>query len=203
MAKILSQAGKSLADVYDVQGSIAGVDQLLTEDVSLTHDMSSTIFSERLQGFLFRLTSGDIVASASFQLTLVVSIPIYRVMAVYVQADQASRTDRVQVSLRQVQGGREIPMFIWDSANDVESSILIVENDAAATNDFALVQASPATMPIIGMGSDQPALVGDEIVMRGTASAFGAGNVEVVALVYIANARLGGLSSVGLAVPSW
>lgn len=204
MVKVLGKAGVSLADAYDVQGSIAGVDELNSEEVSLTHEMGATLFSERLQGFLFRLTSGDILQSVNFQITLEVNIPIYRVVSVYVQADQTTRLDRVQVSMRQTQGEREIPMFIWDSANDVESSILIVENGGATTNDFALIQTNPGpTMPIIGIGADQPALVGDEIVMRGTSSAFGAGNVEIVALAYIANPQGVIARGVGLPVPSW
>jgi len=203
VVKVLGKAGTSLADVYDVKGSIAGVDELNSEEVSVVHELGATIFSERLNGFLFRLTTGAITQNTSFQLTLEVNLPIYRVLSVYVQIDTAARCTRAQVSLRQVQGGREIPMFIWDGANDFESSIIIVENGAAASTDSALIQVSPATMPIIGMGVAQPALVGDEIVMRGTTSGFGAGTVVVVALIYIANPQGVIGPAVGLPVPSW
>jgi len=203
VVKVLGKAGVSLADVYDVKGSIAGVDQLNSEEVSLTHEMGATIFSERLQGFLFRLTSGDILQDISFDITLTINLPIYRVLSVYVQADAGQRLTRAQVSLRQTQGGREIPMFIWAVNNDNESTIRIVENGAAVGIDSALIQVSPATMPIIGLGSDQPALVGDEIVLRGTSSSFGAGTVECVALVYIANPQGVIQRGVGLPVPSW
>jgi len=201
--KVLGKAGTSLADIYDVKGSIAGVDQLNSEEVSLTHDMSATIFSERLQGFIFRMTSGAITQSTNFNITLAVNLPIYRVLSVYVMVDTGARLNRVQLSLRQVQGGREIPFYIWNTNNDLESTILIVDNDAAAGIETALVQVSPATMPIIGIGAEQPALVGDEIVLRGTSSGFGAGEVTVVALVYIANAQGVIQRGVGLHVPSW
>jgi len=204
VAKVLGQAGTSLADVYDVEGSIAGVDQLNSEEVSLTHEMGATIFSERLQGFIFRLTSGATLQNLTFNIVLPINLPIYRVLGVYVQIDTGARLTRVQVALRQTQGGREIPMFIWTTTNDIEQTILIVENGAAVGVDVALVQVSPGgTLPILGMGSDQPALVGDEIVMRGTTSGFGAGTVTCTALVYIANPQGVIQRAVGLPIPSW
>ena len=45
MVKILSQAGISLADLYNVEGSIAGIEQLDTRELPIVHEMSGTIFS--------------------------------------------------------------------------------------------------------------------------------------------------------------
>ena len=135
MTKILGQAGTSLADVYDIEGSIAGVDQLLSEEVTLEHEMGGVIFSERLIGSIERLTTGALVQNTSWDLTLVTPPGIFRVLGVYVQADVGARSTRAQVSIRDPTSARELPLFIWDSANDLEQSIRIVENGGAVGND--------------------------------------------------------------------
>ncbi len=206
MGKILSQSGKSLADVYDIKGSIAGVDELRSEEVSLVHGMGETIFSERLVGEIRRMTTGDIAASATWDLTAVGGVGVYRVVGVYVQADVGARTSLAQVSLRSARQGRELPIFVWDTANDVSSSIRILDNGAAISTDAALIQANPMPMlPMLGIADGQRLQVGDEIVFRGVASAFGAGTVEVIALIYLAEASVGAarLPSVGLPIPGW
>jgi len=206
MAKVLAQTGTSLADIYDVQGSVAGVDQLISEEVSLTHEMGATIFSERLAGAFERLTTGALLQNITFNITGVVStLPIYRVLGVYVQTDVAARLTRAQVSLRDPTLGREIPMFIWDTANDIESQIDIIENGAAASVDTALIQANPGgAIPNLGIGVGQRLRVGGEIVLRGLTAGFGAGNVTVTALVHLAFTSVAELSnSRGVPIPGW
>ena len=66
MPKILSQAGDSLADSYDVAGSIAGVDDLITQDVQLLHEMGGTIFSERLTSQVLTIASGSIAQNSEY-----------------------------------------------------------------------------------------------------------------------------------------
>jgi len=194
----------SLADVYNVEGSIAGIDRLESGEVSLVHEMGATIFSERLSGFIRRVVTAAELQSQTFDLTMT-SLPAgpWRVLGVYVQAGDVGRTTRAQVSLRDPLSGREIPIFIWDVANDFESDIRIVENGSAASNDSALIQVSPAVMPSLGIGGGQPQRVGTEIVLRGSTSAFGAGTVVITALVYLGLSHIGGISSRGLPIPSW
>ena len=167
--------------------------------------MGGTIFSERLNGEMLRLTSGSILQSVNFDITITPPEGIYRILGVYVQGDVGARTSAVQVSLRTVGSGREMPIFVWDdaNANDVESNIRIVENGAAVSNDFALIQGTPQAMPTLGIGAGQASRVGDEIIMRGSSLAFGAGNVEVVALVYVAQSTTTSVSSIGLPIPGW
>ena len=69
MPKILAQAGISLADVYDVEGSIAGTDELLSEDVSLVHEMGGHMMSERCRSFVVTLATGDQIQNANFAAT--------------------------------------------------------------------------------------------------------------------------------------
>lgn len=204
MVKILSQAGISLADVYDIEGSIAGIDQLESREVSLVHEMGATLFSERLTMNIRRSTSGSINQSTTFDVTIA-NLPagIWRIVAVQLLANVAARVAQAQVSLRDPRDGREIPLAIWDANNDVEAVIRMVENGAGVTNLFALQSLSPPTMPSLGLGAGQPQARDNELVLRGATAAFGAGTVQVLALYHILFSQVEGLSSLGLPVPAW
>ena len=201
MAKILGQAGISLADIYDVEGSIAGIERLEAEDLHLVHEVGTTVFSERFGGEIVRLDSTAVLQNVAFDITtLLVGSNFTRVFGVQVFADVTSRLDNVAVSIRDVPALNEIPIFIWDS-NDTERTVRIVDDGAAAADVFMLMGA--AQVPSMTFGNDQPTVT-NGIVMRGESSGFGAGDVTCVALVYLGFASgAGGLSSFGLPVPSW
>lgn len=207
--KVLGRAGTSLADIYDIEGSIAGVDQLLSEEVHLEHEMGGAIFSERLVGTIERITTGALTQNTNFNFTAAGPPGTYRVLNVYMQADTAARVLFAQVSLQAaattVLPLREIPIFIWDDVNDVESRIRIIDNGAAVGGDTAMIQTRPMAMPTLGLGTGQRLMVGDAIVFRGVTAGFGAGTVEVVALLYVARAEIGigRLPQIGLPLPGW
>ena len=206
MVKILSQSGNSLADVYDVEGSIAGIEQLETRELPIMHEMGATIFSERLSGEIVRLPTGDLAQSTGFDVILTSPpVGIYRVLGVVVLADTAARTLIAQVAVRDITTGREMPFFVWSSVTDSEASIRIVENGGAAAAQTIMRTSDNLQMPSLGIAEGQPRRVGEEIVLRGQTNAFGAGTVEVIALVYLASGEVsqGALSSRGLPVPSW
>ena len=202
MVKVLGQAGTSLADVYDVEGSIAGVDQLLSEDVNTVHEMGDTIASERFSGAIRRLQSGAINQSTSFGVSLT-DLPagVWRILNIAVLGNQTARTANLSVLMADT-NGREIPLFVWDVAQDIESVVRIDENGAGATNLRYFIGNPGLLGPTMGVGTGQPQRV-DEIAFRGTSSAFGAGTVTYTLLIYIALMQVGGLSSIGLPVPSW
>lgn len=204
MAKVLAQAGVSLADVYEVEGSIAGVDQLNTDEVHLSHEMGATIFSERLIGNLERLTTGALLQNISWDLTVVLEIGLYRVLGAVVLSDSGGRVDRAQVSLRSVVSGREIPIFVWDTAVDNRKNIRIVEEGAAVNLEYMNV-ITPQVMPTLGIPPPQQPgnNVGGEIVFRGLTTGFGAGDVTVTALIYVAFNAQTSISSRGLPIPGW
>ena len=205
MPKVLSQSGITLADIYDVEGSIAGVEQLVAEDVTLHHEMGGTIFSERLSGTVRRVQSAALNQSVFFDLTMS-DFPtgIWRVLGCLALANIAGRTSRLQIALRDPLAGREIPIFIWDSLNDAESLIRIIDDGAAAGSQLALIPSGQAVQtPNLGIGTSQPARVGQEIVVRGNTLAFGAGQVTLTVLVYIGFSQTTALSSRGLPVPGW
>jgi len=208
MVKILSQAGTSLADLYDVEGSVAGIDQLETRDLPIVHDMSGTLFSERCSGFVRRMVTGDILQNVTWDIVLD-DLPagLVRVLGFIVMSDTIARTTLAQLSMRDPGTGREVPFFQWHSTNDLESIIRIVENGAAVGNQNMLINVSePPKIPNLLISAGQPQRV-QEIAFRGIASAFGAGTVEITALVYLAFSAIGGVpgntTSRGIPIPGW
>lgn len=203
MVKILSQAGLSLADIYDVKGSIAGIEQLETRELPIFHEMGGTVFSERFVCNIRRAATAALAQNVDYQI-LFSSDPrtITRVLGLIVLADVAGRLIRATVSIANQDSGFEVPIFAWDSTLSDEVSVRISDG-AAAGNQIALVPSIIQTPNFI-TGRDQPEVqLGDRFVLRGTTSGFGAGTVTVVVILYLAVARLGGVSSYGLPIPSW
>jgi len=204
MPKILSQSGVSLADTYDIQGSIAGIEQLRSEEVGLVHEMGGTIFSERLSASIRRRSTGAVDQSTSWDLVLqdLPAVPT-RILGIVVLSANASRVSNCSVSIRDALSGREMPIFIWDSG-EPNITARFVENDGAAANvNFLINSLGAANSPTLLIGNGQPQPV-SEIAFRGLSTGFGAGTVTVTALIYIAFSQLGsGISSKGLPVPSW
>jgi len=202
MVKILSQSGISLADVYNVQGSIAGIEQLESREVSLTHDMASTIFSERYVTTFRRLTTGDILQSVAFDVNVdnLPSTPT-RILGIAVLADNAARVERCSVNVRD---GSEQDIPIWSFSVGNSEPIRMLD-DGSVVN-LSLLIPTPGSVFVPGMigGSGQPSTsMMDGISLRGASTAFGAGTVEVIGVVYMAFAFRAGLSSLGLPIPGW
>ena len=205
MVKVLSQSGNSLADIYDVEGSIAGIESLETDELPIVHELGGTVFSERLSGEIARLSTGAILQDVAFDVILTSPpVGIYRVLDVLVITTASARVEFVQMSLRDPLTGREMPFFIWESG-DATTSIRIVENGGAAGTQTALLMFGNRAVPTMGIAEGQPRRVGEEIVMRGLASSFGAGTVTTIGLTYLASGEVsqGALSSRGLPVPAW
>jgi len=204
MAKVQAQAGDSLADVYDVQGSIAGIDHLVTHDLPIVHEMGGTVFSERVAGGITRAQTGAITQTQAFGDVITGFAPgMTRILGVSVFVDTAARMGDLVVSIRSGPEGREVPIWAWDSTVDVEMAVRLVDDGAAAAN-FTLLR--PVTLlenlPSMLFGADQRRVI-DEIAIRGNTLTFGAGDVEATVLITTAFASLEGVSSRGLPLPSW
>lgn len=209
MAKILSQAGVSLADTYDVQGSIAGVEQLESREVALVHEMGGTIFSERFGAGIRRGATAALLQSVSWDV-IMDDFPnaITRVNGVLVfAAAPAGRVAHAQISIRDRGNGREIPIFQWDAAIDPEPIIRMDDNGAGVADFILLRPVTPLqNLPSFLTGFDQrtPANDMSQIAFRGETTAFGAGTVITRAIICLAFSRdASGLSSKGLPVPGW
>lgn len=204
MPKVLSQSGISLADVYDVEGSIAGIEQLIAKEVNLFHEMGKTIFSERLSATIRRQTSGAINQNNAFDVFFT-DLPagIWRILGLFVFTDVSARLSHAQVSVQNADSSREIPIFVWNNAPDTQASIRFVDDGAAAATVTALMTNTGPLTPSLGVNAPQPQEVGSGIAFRGVATGFGAGTVTATAIVHIAFSEVSRPSSIGLPVPGW
>ena len=205
MAKIESQSGISLADIYNVEGSQAPIETLLSRDISLVHEMGQTIFSERASGAIFRASTVALTQSSTFDIitTNMPDVPT-RILGVQVfTPDDPARVSQIQVSLRNQDQGREIPIWVWDSVNNV--TVRMQDDDGVVGNRFLFEPVSSVRLlPNMLMGTSQPQTV-DDISLRGATPAFGAGTITIIALYYVAFAEevQSGVSSFGLPIPGW
>lgn len=208
MPKIRSQAGISLSDLYDVEGSIVGVQDLVSREVHLSHEMGAAIFSERLVGRVRRMTTGDLAQNIDFSVQMA-DLPRvgFRVLGIDVISDAGLRVGHAVVSMHVpgVTFGQDFPLWTFDQdfANTGRTVRIIDDENAEANLNQLAGQLGDGTLPSMGFGVDQRLNV-PNIVLRGTTSGFGAGTVEVIALIYVAAAETGsGLSSRGLPIPGW
>ena len=204
MTKILSRSGDSLADIYDVKGSIAGIDQLETRELPIMHEMGHTVFSER---FGSNIPRGDATALAQ-NLTWDVTLSgfgrtVVRILSLMVFANVGGRITNAQVSVRSPALGREVPIWYWNSTVDSELTIRM-QDDGGALGNFTLLRPVQLFegIPNILTGVDQRTRV-DEVVFRGLTSGFGAGTVQPRVVLHTAFSEEGGLGSRGLPIPGW
>lgn len=207
MAKILSQAGDSLADSYDVSGSIAGVEDLITQDVQLIHEMGGTIFSERLTSQVLTIASGSTAQNSSFDGAYEdFSDSPTRILGIQVLTSAASRVQLASVSILEDDGSAEQPIFVFDSTDDEEGLVRCTISGGGVANYGHLsprLSATPTLVTRFGNSSNMPTLK-----LRGLTEGFGAGTVQVTALVHVARAGpavpvAGTPESHGLPLPSW
>jgi len=201
MVKILSQTGVSLADVYNVEGSVGAIDQLRTEEVQLVHDMGATIFSERYQATIRRSSAqypqSDTISQA---LTDLPRTPT-RIHGIDVLTDDASRIAGVFVNVRTSLGvARDFPVWVWDATNN--TAVFLVDDGTGTALEILHPVPGLTHNPTMLSGSEPNQNI-SEIVIRGATTAFGAGTVDIIVLVHISFAAVGGLSSRGLPLPSW
>jgi len=201
--KILSQSGISLADAYEISGSIAGVEELDPHDVKTVHEMGGTMFSERFSAAIRRRSSGAIAQSIAIDQVIddLPSTPS-RIVGVQVfTAGVAARLDHLAVLVRTELAEREIPIWIYDGTN---SRPVRLQDDGAALQTVSLFQpvGENLLLPNMLTGTAQPQTV-TEIAIRGLTTAFGAGTLEVITIIHILFSQIAGISSTGLPIPSW
>lgn len=206
MSDILARAGISLADVYDVRGSVAHVEELLSREVHLFHEMGGTIFSERASGVMNIMTTGAVLQNVNIgvQATGLPTTPM-RILGILALVDTAARVDFLSVAAVDSIAGAETdyPIFTWDSAVDGVRDVRHLLAGAGPTNTIMLVPTLGGNyMPNLLLGSTAPAAVSG-LTLRGRTTGFGAGDVTVDVVVYLAFADEQGVSSYGLPIPSW
>jgi len=206
MSKVRSRAGHTLADVYDVPGSSISIDELEDRQIVLSHDMASTIFSERFEGNIRRVESNAVAQDGAFGTLLNLNFrpTHHRVLGVMVLVDTASRILNCAVHLVDNETSREFPIWVFDGTN---TDLIRMQDEAGAAVENVL-RPIPAysLVPNMKIGNASPDLPTSRwtYAMRGTASSFGAGTVTLTLRVFHAFAiQAGGLRSRGLPIPSW
>ena len=205
MPKILSRSGVSLADMYDVVGSIAGVEELDTQEVRVFHEMGGTLFSERLSGGVRFESPGALAQSTNWDVVMDLEfVSILRILGMQVFVSTLARTDFATVSVRDNEEGMEMPIWAWDSAVDQEIQARFEVNAATVGNKFLLRPNNPSAqmLPSFLLGNSQRQTIG-QLVFRGRTTAFGAGTVTPQFVGFFIFAQLLGLSSFGVPIPSW
>ena len=207
MSRILSQSGESLASVYDIDGSQIGVDELVTQDVSLIHDMSGTIFSERLTSQVLTIASESTAQNSAFDGAYedFADSPS-RILGIQVLTTAASRVQLASLSILEADGSAEQPIFVFDSTDDEEGLVRCTISGGGVANYGHLsprLSATPTLVTRFGDANTMPTLK-----LRGLTEGFGAGTVQVTALVHVARAGpavpvAGTPKSHGLPLPSW
>jgi len=202
MVKILSQSGSSLADVYNVDGSIAAIDQLEASEIQLVHEMGDTIFSERASSTVRRRETAALLQNATFD-ELITDLPsgVTRILGVQVLVD-FFRIAHAAVSVRDPVANREFPIWLWETGVDTNHALRVADQAAAANTGLLQPLGGTQQTPSILIGANQPQSVPD-IAFRGLTTAFGAGDVTAVLLLYLSFSAIGGIGSRGLPVPSW
>jgi len=205
MVKILSQAGRSLADMYDVVGSVAGIEQLETRELPIVHEMGSTVFSERFRTTFRRRDTGAILQTVNADM-LIDNMPvgISRILGVQVLADDASRVSHCSVSLFDpvAGGGQDFPIWIFDSGNADPFTTFLFEDEGSQVTRQLLRPVPGLLLPSFIVTDPNVASM-SQITAHALSTTFGAGTVEITLLVHFAFTFTGGVSAFGARIPSW
>lgn len=202
MSKVLAQAGNSLADTYDVEGSVAGIENLETRELAIVHEMGATVFSERFQTEIRRMNTGDLAQNIDFNVVLT-DLPVTpaRLLGLTVVADTGSRVLRVAVLIQDLVANREVPVWVYDGSTIIATRM--TDAGSLATVDLLVGSGPTLMLPTFAGGPVLPQSA-DQVSMRGTTTGFGAGTVDITCYFLLALAEdPTGLSSRGLPIPSW
>ena len=192
--------------MYDVEGSIVGVEELVPKEVHLSHEMGGTIFSERLVGTIIEGGTGAVAQDTTFigSSATIAAVPMVRLLGIQVITSVTSRILNCACSVRGEVGGVDLslPVWVWDGTNED----IVRCNIASGIVDTITLRPQPeyTLLPNLLIGPTQ-AITINRIHMRGTTSSFGAGTVTITLRVYVAFPELeaSGVSSAGLPIPSW
>jgi len=206
--KILSQAGTSLADSYDVEGSIVGVESLDASDVKLVHEMGGTMVSERMNSLIIQGSSTAVLQTVTWDVSLGQPPDVFnRILGVFVTADVNARVSFCSLALADVVTGEEIPYWSWDTLTDSVRNVRWQNQGAAVSNVIQLVPEFPIDVPnlMTRIGASKQM---QQTVFRGLSATFGAGNVTVLANILLARPSQpvpspGEPKSHGLPLPGW
>lgn len=206
MGKILSQAGRSLADQYDVEGSIVGIDQLLSNEIPLVHEMGATLFSERFRFQMFQARSNPTGQNSNIDLVIaeVGEKGVARILGVLVVCNIAAQMATASVSVyRPARAGVTFSAFpVWVWGGDSWPTRLDLDGSTVQRDVLLGAPGQNMTPSFVG-GTKQGPNPMTDIVCRGRTSGFGAGTETVWFLIFVGFTQTDGVSNYGADIPSW
>jgi hypothetical protein len=205
--RIQSRSGTSLADIYDVVGSIFGIEELEARELGVFHELGGTVFSERFS-CVQRVISALAVPQSTAISVVLTDLPREptRLMGVTVVtgAGDGAKLDRCNVNVRDPLSGVE--SVVWTVDGSTVQAVDIDLGVGVAARDMLVGVPSQNFSPTFIGGIDQPhPNQASSVALRGLTNAFGAGTIGVFAILYLAFALPAGsgISSYGLPLPSW
>ena len=206
MPKILAQAGISLADVYNVEGSVAGTDELLSKEVSLVHEMGGQILSERLLTHTINIETAALLQNVDYRI-LFSNLPDCpnRIVSVIVAADVPARVLHATVCVSPVTSGSDA--VLWNHTGAVDGDYELRMEDSGVVVNLVGLDPHFSFVPFLVTRAGDEALM-PQVILSGRTTGFGAGDVSVQAFVTVIRAQrnnpaAGEPTSHGLPIPSW
>ena len=190
--------------MYQVSGSVAGIDSLETHELPIVHEMGAVLFSERFRTTIRRITTGGIAQNITAS-PAITNMPdaITRILGIQVYADDESRVLTAQVSLQRPSNAEDFPIWVWDGTTFATAALV----DLGVLGNFDILSPEPGTLmvPTFSGGVDQGPSneTVTDLRLRVITTGFGAGTVEIICVVYLAFTFTGGVSAFGARVPSW
>lgn len=216
--------GSELAKLYDTEGQRIGSPgaELESDRIILTHEMGQLMMSERLRVAIRQCWSGAVPQSSTFE-SIMTDLPDSPVRILgffpFTLPGVGAVTDFTTVTLCAREGNepREMPLWNWSGAATgavylparfQPTAGLALGNYQMLVNAFGVSTGHLpfATMPSLIVKANNvvgPRASVDDLVLRGTTSAFGAGTREVFVHVMIAFPFPFVEGEAGLPVPSW
>jgi len=205
VAKVQSRVGRSLADLYDVEGSIVGIEDLLSGDVNVVHDMAWTAAAEQRTSAIRRAATS--FAQSTDVTVEIAGLPLdnFVLQGLAVITDDESRLVNATVVARNIARTQDYPLWVWDERNTPDDApVRLEDNNVTANFDFLIPVPGAVSPPMAMHGRNQPDRGGIlELRLLARSTAFGAGTVSVTLLAMISLVNPGGLnnSAYGLPVP--
>lgn len=202
--KVQTKSGSSLADTYDVVGSIAGIDALDLDEIKGVHELGSTIMSERLQQFQFEVAPAAVAQSLSWDTELAsFQFAPTRILQLAVFANQAARITNISVMIHDNLTNVEVPIFTWNSG--VHNEYIVRADAGGGVSTLTYFEPALVMTPTMMLRNERAM---PSIFFRGTTSGFGAGSVvpRLVILIARPGPRIevaGTPRSHGLPLPGW
>lgn len=207
MVKILSKAGQSLADMYQVAGSIVGVDELETRELGIMHELGATVFSERFTTTILKARSAPTAQNTNIDMSFdgQSGTSMARVLGVAVFCNIAAQMATFQVSVHREPGvgtnvDQDYPVWIW-GGDSFPTRISL--DGTLVQRDVLLGAPGQVHLPNFLEGSKQGTNPVLDLRMRGRTAGFGAGTETIWVLIYLAFTVSGGISDFGARIPSW